>query len=216
MKQKRNKMMLLLPCAVIATVVGTFVYFACSDDEWEGSPEYLHTYASQQTRAGVEGEEEDNGYHRYPSYQEILNSTIVKNAMNSAWNDTESFAQTEGCREIGFYIYYNPTRGYYIGERKYGNVITTCEDTIICVNLGEPENAEDMCAFYHTHPTLQYIQGNGYREHGASDADRVFASVVKKIPGFIDDYTDSKLYYGVAPFGSRYTYWCGPKRRRNE
>jgi len=55
MKQKTNRTMLLLPCAVIAAMIGITTYFACSaDDDWEGSPEYLHTHAPMLTRAGVD------------------------------------------------------------------------------------------------------------------------------------------------------------------
>ena len=55
MKQKTIKSMLLLPCAVIVVMIGITTYFACSaDDEWEGSPEYLHTHAPMLTRAGVD------------------------------------------------------------------------------------------------------------------------------------------------------------------
>jgi len=55
MKQKTNKTLLLLPCAVIAALIGTMTYFACSaDDDWEGSPEYLKTHAAMLTRAGVD------------------------------------------------------------------------------------------------------------------------------------------------------------------
>ena len=55
MKQKKNKTMLLLPCAVIVVMIGITTYFACSaDDDWEGSPEYLHTHAPMLTRAGVD------------------------------------------------------------------------------------------------------------------------------------------------------------------
>ena len=55
MKQKTNKTLLLLPCAVIAAMIGITTYFACSaDDDWEGSPEYLHTHAPMLTRAGVD------------------------------------------------------------------------------------------------------------------------------------------------------------------
>ena len=55
MKQKKNKTMLLLPCAVIVVMIGITTYFACSaDDDWEGSPEYLHTHAPMLTRAGMD------------------------------------------------------------------------------------------------------------------------------------------------------------------
>ena len=55
MKQNTNRTMLLLPCAVIAAMIGITTYFACSaDDDWEGTPEYLHTHAPMLTRAGMD------------------------------------------------------------------------------------------------------------------------------------------------------------------
>lgn len=50
MKQKKMTSMLLLPCAVIAAVIGLMVYFACSaDDEFETNYE-METLASPQLR----------------------------------------------------------------------------------------------------------------------------------------------------------------------
>lgn len=66
MKQKKKTPMLLLPCAVIVAMIGITAYFACSaDDDWEDSPEYLHTHAPMLTRAGVDvsgGEDGDTTY----------------------------------------------------------------------------------------------------------------------------------------------------------
>ena len=61
MKQNTNRTMLLLPCAVIAAMIGITTYFACSaDDDWEGTPEYLHTHAPMLTRAGMDVGGNDN------------------------------------------------------------------------------------------------------------------------------------------------------------
>ena len=65
MKQKTNRTMLLLPCAVIAAMIGITTYFACSaDDDWEGSPEYLHTHAPMLTRAGMDVSGDDEPVYR--------------------------------------------------------------------------------------------------------------------------------------------------------
>lgn len=55
MEKKEKKLMLVLPCAVFVAICGIMTYFACSaDDDWEGSPEYLHTHAPMLTRAGMD------------------------------------------------------------------------------------------------------------------------------------------------------------------
>lgn len=43
----------------LAMVLLTTDFVGCSDEEWEGSPEFLTTYAPRMTRAGVEGWDDD-------------------------------------------------------------------------------------------------------------------------------------------------------------
>ncbi len=65
MKQKTNRTMLLLLCAAIAAIYGLMTYFACSaDDDWEGTPEYLHTHAPMLTRAGMDVSGDDEPVYR--------------------------------------------------------------------------------------------------------------------------------------------------------
>lgn len=98
--------------------------------------------------------------------------------MRSMWKQMVADAKQHLRREIGCWLYYDPsTKKYYMGEKKYGpNVSGNQEGTVILGNSlpqnnGVPKSAVAIGAC-HVHTTLSYESGNSYyKTPGPSPAD---------------------------------------------
>ena len=75
----------------VAVMIGITIYGSCSaDEEVDGySPQdELYTLADRTTRSEMEGPE----VSQFPTVDEILASTVVKNKLNVLWEETKSLA----------------------------------------------------------------------------------------------------------------------------
>lgn len=158
-----------------------------------------------------------NPYWDYPTLYELAASQIVITKMNEAWQLTMDSCTTNGIREFGFYIYYSRNRHtIYCGEIKSGALFT--QDDLIdntysnpTIYLGNVENNQDVCGFFHTHPSLEYFT-NCYRLTGPSDADIHFANT-NKMPGLLFDYAGRMVNAGQSKTSQSEIYKYGPTRR---
>jgi len=211
MKQKKKTPMLLLPCAVIAAIYGPMTYFACSaDDEFESNYE-METLAKGKMKLSLE----PDSNNPYPSANKIYNNTCVRAKMDEVWQTSLSNSSSSGWREYAFYIYYSFSGdSLYCGQVVSGPIYTSCLDSVFTVPLSQPTNAYEVCAFFHTHPTLQYcsVPGN-YRKTGPSNQDERFAQA-NGLPGIVYDFGQPYIYCGISPYSSKSVRFFGPYRRK--
>ena len=149
----------------------------------------------------------------FPSVTEIAESPIVKKTMEEAWGKMINNASEKGRREYGFFIYYDfKTKKYTVGPMVEGpNIVGFC-GTSANVYLGVPTDNLKVCAFFHTHTTLEYCHEDGYRPTGPSDADVNYASALG-LPGLLYDYAQSQISCGDDKKLPHIIYTFGPSKR---
>ena len=182
----KNKFLLL----GIAIAIGAFVMHGCSEDYYF-EEDFDSLAERRMTRSVTEPATGDEGYktYSYPEVTTIASSPKVISAMNEAWNMTLNSCTPLGRCEYGFYIYYDHAKGeYYVGDINQGEILDNRNIGPAQVPLGGCSNNVDVCAFFHTHTSLEYFEiADAYKDPGASSADQAFASN-HKIPGIIYDY----------------------------
>ncbi|MBR6892794.1 MAG: hypothetical protein IKN15_06110 [Bacteroidaceae bacterium] len=177
----------------VAVMIGITIYGSCSaDEEFDGySPQdELYTLADRTTRSEMEGPE----VSQFPTVDEILASTVVKNKLNVLWEETKSLASPAGRQELAIFIRYNKaSHQYSFSETIYGDTIGCDTNARLRVNIDPPS---DMCAFFHTHTTLEYCPGKK-RKTGPTDLDISFVNNYG-IPGILYDYKVNTLRGGMS------------------
>lgn len=207
-KNTNSMYALLLAAAVL--VVGRIWYACSADDEFESNYE-METQAEGEMKLSLE----PGSNNPYPSVDKIYKNTCVRAKVDEVWQTSLSNSSSSGWREYAFYIYYSFSGdSLYCGQVVSGPIYTSCLDSVFTVPLGQPTNAYEVCAFFHTHPTLQYcsVPGN-YRETGPSNQDERFAQA-NGLPGIVYDFGQPYIYCGISPYSSKSARFFGPYRRK--
>ncbi|MBQ8675442.1 MAG: hypothetical protein IJ557_03565 [Bacteroidaceae bacterium] len=202
MKQKKKTPMLLLPCAVIVAMIGITAYFACSaDDDWEGSPEYLHTHAPMLTRAGVDVVGDGIGATLFISNdsqmsdsQYIDGTTGPLLAMNFTW--TEGIAGAIYVSAQGVFMDYD------------GNIyrnLTTTVTSAYCPAAGQyPDSTLVLHAFVNVTGSkyINYVNGHYDRIEPISIIGMEFCTNITKythwqLPSIIDNIDENETQWAT-------------------
>ena len=127
----------------------------------------------------------------FPDRTEISGNAYIANQMKDAWQATIDSCNSNGRREIGFYIYCNPKTGEIIENVKIvvGEIFPNDVDAKICVDLGDRNDTPDCmaCGVFHTHTSLYYFDEPCSREVGPSIIDRNTYNA-QTMPCFVYDY----------------------------
>lgn len=158
---------------------------------------------------------------QYPHIDTIMSDSVVKRAMNNAWQETLKLASqptinsVAGRQEIGFYIYYDfEKKEFSIGEKIYGPVVLGCEGSNGTIKMPAPINNITVCAMFHTHTPLYHCPPKVGRETGPSPTD-IKTAKSNGLPSLIIDYSDKRIYGGHPLPSPHKVYKYGEERRKN-
>lgn len=203
---------------VYTVIIATALVFeissliGCSDEEWNGTPDYVNTHAPRLTRAGVEGGSVDP-YSNFPDVTTIAANHDVKSKMDEAWSKTLDAASDSGRSEFYFFINYDVTTNTIsCSEIKQGNIVQCGETGNGTIDV---PNSSLCCAYFHTHTTLQYCTSKTVsfsRSTGVSPEDELTANTLG-IPGLLYDYKKKTIYGGDSKKMAHKLYTFGPSRK---
>lgn len=201
----------------VAAVIGITIYGSCSaDEDYDG---YYYPDNELSTRAdGImdRGNETPEVIYQYPTRKQILASTVVRAAMDRAWEMTLDSASENGCYEFGFFIYYRHTdHTFYVDSVFAQGQLTYAEvGSNACIDLGHhPIDNIEVCAFFHTHVPVVYSPSPvAVRPTGPSPADED-AEAAYELPGFVYDYTESFIDKNTPLYDSAEPIGFGRRRR---
>lgn len=181
----------------VAVMVGITTYNSCSaDEDYDGysSLEELFTRAERDGGRGNEGGQSE--LIPYPDVDRIKNDPVVKAKMRDAWELTKQNSSSNGRKEYGFYIYYDATSDKLsCGTMQNGEPSNWCGEKDGDgpeLDLGDDTNSVKVCAFFHTHTTIEYCERKTSRKTGASDYDK-YTARLKKLPGLVYDYFENPI-----------------------
>lgn len=192
-----------------------FMLHGCSEDEfWE--EEFGSLAERRMTRsAGEPGDGGSNSTLKRYTYPDVY--TIARNItseMDAAWKMTLDSCNKANRCEYAFYVYWDHvSKTFYCGSPQKGNEVDNSTLNSASVALGRCDNNIDVCAFFHTHTSLEYLTTeNAYKDPGASSADKNFAKN-HGIPGILYDYP-GRIYAGDSKVCKPKIYYVIPPTQR--
>ncbi|MBQ7686136.1 MAG: hypothetical protein IJT28_02745 [Bacteroidaceae bacterium] len=125
----------------------------------------------------------------FPSREQILANQTVLAHMQELWNLTKNDANESEKRERGCYILYYGGQDYRFVDKEGGWYPSTSSSHLYWSVETELTNDEKtrLCAFFHTHTTMQYVSSDSARKVGPSGRDTSI-SMASYLPGFVYDY----------------------------
>ncbi|XXX80120.1 hypothetical protein WMF30_15240 [Sorangium sp. So ce134] len=151
---------------------------------------------------------------QFPEYSQIVNDSVVSNAMSGAWNSTKAdCTETPNRRrEYGFWIYLNTTSDVYeIGTTVTGPWGGPADGASVSLPprpsdvpadiLPDSNGGKYPVASFHTHTPTTYRTGlppGSARGVGPSGADNG-ADTSDDVPGVVYDYIESPAGSGSIP-----------------
>lgn len=180
-------------------------YYLFDDENWVN----INVPRSRLTKSNPEPQPN----YSYPTVSEIASSSVVQEQMNNAWGMMKSSCSSSGRREYAFWIYYHHANNtFWCGEIKEGDLFGYTVGQGASVSMPRNVNDNEVCAFFHTHTSLEFAPSGLSRETGYSDGDESYANAAG-VPGLLYDYSASVIYSGDSRNNSYQLYTFGPSQR---
>lgn len=190
-----------------ALILTTGVFSCSNEDEPWAEEEYCSLSKRRITRAYMEGPQSPP--YNYPTKEDIRNNSIVEEHMKSLWEQTKAAASEFGRAEKGCYICYNrQTLSYYFIDFDGPIQSGPSQASIIF----PASNDSNICAAFHTHTTLQYLDTTYIRLTGPSRTD-LQGNLAATMPCFVYDYAAPSIKGGESKDSLAKIYPYGTNRR---
>lgn len=181
-------------------------YFLFYDENWTD----IQVPRGRMTKSNPEPQPN----YTYPTVSQIASSSIVQGQMNNAWGRMKSSCSSYGRREYAFWIYYHHANdSFWCGEIKEGELFDYTVGEGASVSMPKNVNNIEVCAFFHTHTSLEFAPDGLSRVTGPSPGDISYANGAGGVPGLLYDYSDSVIYSGDSRNNSFQLYTFGPSQR---